>query len=337
MPEVNLLRRRIALGLPLLATAMFERHAWSAPTVQRDARMLMGTRVDITVEHHDLRLGRQAIDAAFAEMQRLSDMMSRYRADSLVSALQRRAGGRPLAVPAEMMAVLKMAAAVSERTRGAFDVTVGAFSGWNFEPGRTAIPDAKKLASERQFVNHKDLVLDEVSMTAHLRRRGMLVDLGGIAKLPILGTGLETLKRHGMANMLINGGGDVLAHGQLQGRDWRVGIRDPRAPEKLLGVIHLSQGIVASSGDYERCFDRDGRRYHHILDPRTGNPTTGPHGVTLVSRTLDAVNGLGAAIMVAGAEFGRQLLAAQNEVDALIVGRDRQPWMSAGMARLLHG
>lgn len=336
MPEFNPQRRRIALALPLLATAMFQRHAWSAPTVQRDSRVMMGTRLDITLQHHDARLGRQAVDAAFTEMQRLSDMMSRYRSDSLVSALQQRAGLRPLPVPAEMMAVLKTARTVSEYSRGAFDITVGAFSGWNFEAGRTAIPNAEKLARDLQFVNYRDLVLDEANMTAFLRRRGMRLDLGGIAKLPILGAGLATLERHGIRNMLINGGGDVLVKGQLQGRDWRIGVRDPRAPEKLLGVVSLNHGLVASSGDYERCFDRNGRRYHHILDPKTGNPTAGPHGVTLISRDLNAINGLGTAIMVAGSDFGQRLLASRSDVDTLIVERDRQPWMSAGMAQRLH-
>lgn len=111
----------------------------------------------------------------------------------------------------------------------------------------------------------------------------------------------------------------MLVSGQLQGHDWRVGLRNPLAPDRLLGVVALSDGIVASSGDYERGFVRNGQRYHHILDPKTGLPTHGPHGVTLVARSVDDVNGLGAAIMVAGAEAGRRLLVPPAGVDALII------------------
>ena len=163
----------------------------------------------------------------------------------------------------------------------------------------------------------------------------MRIDLGGIAKLPILQAGLRVLKDHGIRNAMLNGGGDVLVSGQLQGRDWRVGLRDPRAPERILGTVNLSEGFVAASGDYERFFIRDGQRFHHILDPHTGQPTSGPHGVALIARTLEDINGLGAAIMVAGAEAGRTMLKPLKSVDALIVEPDQGLWLSPGMAQRL--
>lgn len=114
-----------------------------------------------------------------------------------------------------------------------------------------------------------------------------------------------------------------------------MGLRDPRAPERILGVLALNEGFVAASGDYERCFVRNGRRFHHILDPKTGQPTIGPHGVTLVSRKLEDINGLGAAIMVAGAQAGRRLLEPLKGVDTLIVESDQRLWLSPGMASRL--
>jgi len=182
---------------------------------------------------------------------------------------------------------------MSERSQGAFDITVGALKGWRFDAAQTAIPSAADIARELPLVNYRDLVLDEAHGSAFLRRRGMGVDLGGIAKLPILQAGMDSLKRQGIHNAMLNGGGDVLVRGQLQGRDWRVGLRDPRAPERILGVLALNEGFVAASGDYERSFIHAGRRYHHILDPHTGQPTRGPHGVTLVSRKLDHHGGRG--------------------------------------------
>lgn len=328
-------RRAFGAALPLLATALYLRPALADPQVQRASRPLMGTQLDITVQAPDAEQRQLALQAAFAEMERLAGMMSRYRADSLVAALQRAAGREAVPLPAEMFAVLQMAKAMAQRSGGAFDPSIGALAEWNFDPARPAMPTPEQLARELPLVDHRDLLLDERASTARLRRAGMRLDLGGIAKLPILAAGMQTLRRHGIEHAMLNGGGDVLVSGQLQGRDWRIGLRDPRAPAQLLGTLALSEGWVAASGDYERCFERAGRRYHHILDPHSGQPSQGPHGVVLVARRMEAINGLGAAIMVAGADAGRRWLAQTPEVDALIAGRDGGMWRSAGMARRL--
>jgi thiamine biosynthesis lipoprotein len=319
-----------------LVTGLFLRPALADPLVQRASRQLMGTQVDIVAQGDSADHAAFATAAAFTEMARLEQIMSRYRADSAVTALSLAAGRRPLPVGPELFAVLKTAQQVSALSSGAFDVTVGAFSGWNFDPAHGNIPDDAELQKEKNFVNYHNVILDEKSSSVYLRRPGMKIDLGGIAKLPILQAGLRVLEQHGIHAALLNGGGDVLVKGQLQGRDWRVGIRDPRAPERLVGVVELHDGFVASSGDYERCFVRNGKRYHHILNPQTGQPTHGPHGVALVARGLESVNGLGAAIMVAGTAAGRRWLAQRPEVDALIVHADKRLWLSKGMEQRLR-
>lgn len=322
-------------GLSLLATGMFVRPALADPAVHRVSRPLMGTRVDIVVQCASASMARAGMTAALAEMARLEQQMSRYRAGSEVAQLQRCAGRRAARVPPELFALLRTAADLSARSGGAFDVTIGAYAGWHFESPDVHVPDAGELARERPLVDYRQVILDETRGEVLLRRAGMRLDLGGIAKLPILDAGMQTLRRHGVHDAMINGGGDVIVSGQLQGRDWRVGVRDPYAPERLLGVLSLSKGVVASSGDYERCFFRNGQRYHHVLNPRTGMPADGPHGVTLVASSVEAVNGLGAAIMVAGEAAGRRWLEPMRGVDALIVGAGR-PWMSDGMSRRLR-
>ena len=335
-PQLNTGRRRLIAGLPLLATGLFLNPALASPLVRQASRALMGTRVDITAKASSTAGCDAAIAAAFAEMTRLSDLMSRYQTGSAVHALHLASGVQPVVIAPEMMAVLQSAQHMSERSHGAFDVTVGAFNGWTFDPAHPVIPDRAELARELPLVRYRDLVLSEKASTAFLRRRGMRIDLGGIAKLPILQAGMQVLKQQGVSSAMINGGGDVLVSGQLNGRDWRVGLRDPRAPEKLIGVLNINEGFVAASGDYERFFIQNGRRYHHILDPKTGQSTAGPHGVTLVSRNLEDINGLGAAIMVAGSEMGRHLLQPLRGVDALIVESDQRLWLSSGMAERLR-
>lgn len=136
------------------------------------------------------------------------------------------------------------------------------------------------------------------------------------------------LRSDGFENALINGGGDVLTHGLWQGRPW-LGLRDPRSPERLLGV-------VASSGDYERIFFHQGQRQHHVLNARTGRPASGVHGVSLVARDVAAVNGLGAALMVQGPQAGRALAQRMPGLAVLIAGQDGGVWQSTAMSALLE-
>ena len=335
----GLTRRRMALALPLLgAAAWLPSTAWAKTpaTVLRDARTLMGTRIDMVAEGADAATVRAAMAESWHTMERLAALMSRYEPGSAVSAVNRNAGGPAVAVPPEMMAVLRTAQQLAERTNGAFDITVGSLKAWHFDTGQNTLPDARTLESQRRLVGYRGLLLDERAGRARLAERGMAIDLGGAAKLPILEAGIQVLRRHGIDNALLNGGGDVLVAGQLNGRPWRVGLRDPRAPEKILGVLALQgQAIVASSGDYERFFMVDGQRQHHILDPATGRPTHGPHGVSLLARDAASVNGVGTALMVMGRADAQALLRTQPQVQALVARRDGQLWLTPGMeARL---
>lgn len=324
-------RRQVLAGLSVLVTGLFIKPALADAQVRQAAQNLMGTRVDITLQTSSPSLAADAMSAAFTAMTRLSNVMSRYRQDSIVNALHLAAGKQPITIDSELMNVLKMAQHTSRRTQGAFDVTIGALTSWDFSSNNINIPDVAEIARERALVDYRDLLLDEQRRTAFLRRPGMRVDLGGIAKLPILQAGMMVLKQRGIDNAMINGGGDVLVSGQLQGRDWRIGVRDPRQPNRLAGVIALHEGFVASSGDYERFFMHHDRRYHHILDPQTGQPTQGVHGVALVSTRLEAINGLGAAVMVKGVQAGRALLQPLVDVDWLIADAGQKLWTSAGM------
>lgn len=305
------------------------------PTRLRDSRPLMGTQVDIAAESSDAALLRPALDAAFDRMAALSAMMSHYESTSRIAAINLAAGLMPVAVPPELMQVLQMAQAMSRRSDGAFDVTIGSVGSWHFDPQNPRMPTSAYIARHLPDVDYRHLLLSPRDGTAQLTRRGMRVDPGGIAKLYILEAGLQTLKQRGLDTALINGGGDVVAMSRPAARPWRVGVRDPRQPARLLGALEIREGFVASSGDYERFFVRDGRRYHHLLDPKTGYPVNGPHGVTLVGRELAALNGLGAAAMVLGTAPARELIRSTPGVEGLIVGRDDSVWITPTLRQRL--
>jgi thiamine biosynthesis lipoprotein len=332
-------RRRLALAGALgacLAAWPLAASARTEPARLRQSRPLMGTLVDIAAVAGDARLLRAAQDAAFDRMHRLVSVMSHYEPTSRVAALNLAAGLQPVPVGAELMQVLAMARDVSRRSSGAFDVTVGSVGRWHFDPQDPRMPTRDFISAHLRVVDYRNLVLDERAGTAYLRHRGMRVDLGGIAKLYILEAGLEMLRQYGIKDALINGGGDVVAMSGPATRPWRVGIRDPRRPDRLLATLDVRDGFVASSGDYERFFVRGGRRYHHVLDPKTGYPAQGPHGVTLVGSGLASVNGLGAAAMVLDPSAGRDLIRDTRGIEALVAGSDGSLWMTPGMRQRLQ-
>lgn len=336
---VDLHRRRLALGA--LAAACGVLAAWPRRVAAsdgvprlREARELMGTRVRIAVQSPDAAGLRPAVEAAFARMAALAAEMSHYAPDSRVAALGLLAGVQPIPVSAELMRVLENAQEISRRSGGAFDATVGSVGRWEWNPAQPEMPTPQQIRHHLPLVDYRGLVLDRRAGTGYLSRRGMRLDLGGIAKLPILQAGLEELRGRGIGTALIDGGGDVLAITAPGAPPWRVGVRDPRRPEQLLGMLPLQQGFVASSGDYERCLVRDGQRWHHVLDPRTGRSSQGAHGVTLLGESLAEVNGWGPAAMVLGADAPD--LVRQQRLQALVVQRDGRVWMTPRMRTQLQ-
>jgi thiamine biosynthesis lipoprotein len=339
VPPVDVARRRLlalsAFGACVTAWPVGARERDSEVRL-RESRPLMGTRVDIAVQGRDAPSLKAAQAAAFERMAALEAVMSHYAPTSRVAAINLMSGIAPVAVEPELMQVLTMARQLSRRTQGAFDVTIGSVGRWHFDPRDPRMPAPGYIQAHLRDVDWRNLVLDERAGTAYLTRRGMRIDLGGVAKLYILQAGLDVLRQHGVAHALVNGGGDVVATSEPAARPWRVGIRDPRQPARLLASIDVRNGFVASSGDYERFFERDGRRYHHVLDPRTGYPAQGPHGVTLVGRDLRSVNGIGAAAMVLAARAGHELVLDTPGLDALIAARDAELWTTDGMRRAMR-
>ncbi|QIL69728.1 FAD:protein FMN transferase [Diaphorobacter sp. HDW4B] len=341
--SVDARRRRLVLALPLLGALPYM-SAVAAPHAAGDAGLsmarkslaLMGTRVDVVVpdsKASELPELLQCIDAAFMRMQQLERLMSRYREDSDVARMAAAAGVKPVRVAPEVLEVLLQAQRLHAQSGGALDITIGAVNkGWSFEPGREQVPSDADVKRALALVNMRQLVVDPKMGTAFLQRPGMALDLGGIAKLPILQAGLQTLQDKGIANALINGGGDVLIAGSNHGKPWRVGVRDPNAPQQLLGAMELQgRGVVASSGDYERSFVRNGRHLHHVLDPRTGWPTQGVHGVALRADRIEDVNGWGAALMVRGNAALAEFSARNAGIDVMAGLSDGSHWLSAGM------
>ncbi len=326
-----------ALALP--AHGQERARAW------HDSRVLMGTRVELSVAAVPEALARSAMDAAWLRMTALAALMSRYEPGNPLDQLARQAGqGQVLPLPHPLIGVLQAALQRAQDTQGLYDPTVGSYQGWDFRPGQSHEPAADELQSQRSLRGWRHLKLDVRAQQASLDRAGVRLDLGGAAKLPILDAGLEVLREHGVRHALINGGGDILSVGQAApGRPWRVALRDPRQPQRWLGVLDMpaDAAVLAASGDYERCFDSAGRRCHHILDPRSGEPSRGLHGIAMLGRRVADLNAWGPAMMVAGASQARRWARGLQGVELLLAGPGegqgaQQLWASPALQRQLQ-
>jgi len=334
-------RRRLLGALGRLAGGTLLLPAlWPLPLVARteahhSRRLLMGTWVDLSVADSAQPGLDQAVQDAFDTMGRLAGEMSRFAPDSRLAELNRQAGRRPVVMPAGMLSLLHVAQRLNTTTAGAFDITVGRLTAGPGGLAEHEIPDDNTVNRALIHIKSSHLKLDTSRQTAYIDDPLTQLDLGGIAKLPILEAGLNVLARRSITGAMLNGGGDVLCSARADGQPWRIGLRNPAQPDRLLAVLPLRAGAVASSGDYERYVPHQGLRYHHIIDPATGRPSRGVHGVSLVAAQVAQVNGLGTAAMVAGMAQGAALLQQAGVRRALMMGSDGQLWVSSALAQAL--
>jgi thiamine biosynthesis lipoprotein len=299
--------------------------------VLREERALSGTFYRIDVRAADPQVASAAISAAFAEIERLEGVISEWTATSEVSALNAAAGGPAILVSAELLAVLNRALWFSRATDGAFDVSFAACGDlWSIPDQR--IPFSQELAACLPLVDYRSIELELTEGRARLGRPGMRLGLGAIGKGYRIDRAAEILERHGIRSYVVNGGGDILLRAAAGDPDWTVAIEHPHGG--MLGQLQLRRGAIVTSGDWSWYFERDGLRYHHILDPATGYPARRSIAVTVIGETAMDADALATGLFVLGPERGLRVLATLPEFEALIVGPDRVLHASPGFPPL---
>ena len=322
--------RRLKLPALLLTVALLAGCRGRGPAGPEAAKaekteFMMDTVITITAYGPG---AEEAVNAALAEMRRISALMNADDPESEVSRLNANAGKRPVKVSPETFYVLALAQRYSELSEGAFDVTVRPLVKlWGIGKKDKYVPAEEAVARARSLVNYRDLVLDEAAQTAYLERPGMGVDLGGVAKGYGADRAREVLREHGIRSALIDAGGNIWAIGSRpDGRPWRIGIRNPR-PEhggELLAVLPSEDLTLVTSGDYERYFIKDGVRYHHIFDPRTGRPARRAISATIVGQNSAEADVLSTAVFVLGPEKGLALIRRLGRLEAVVVTPDEK-------------
>ncbi len=290
-----------------------------------------------TVMSHQLH-GAEAhacLAAACAELARLEGLLSRFISSSDVSRINRSAGMGCVQGNADTLAVLERSAEVSALCAGCFDPTIGPLVDlWNIRGKNFVPPAALAVQAALGLVDYRDLSVDSNKSTAALRRAGQSLDLGGIGK-GFAGDMLMTLFReYGVDSALSNLGGNVVACGaRPDGRPWQVGIQHPRREGALIGAVSVEDQAVVTSGDYQR-FQTDGmgRRFHHILDPRTGSAAcSGLLSVTVAAQSALDADAFSTSLFIAGLEQGLELLRGQPGIEAVFVEEDLRVFVTAGL------
>mgnify|MGYP001568150592 CR=1 FL=1 len=294
----------------------------------------MGTLVTLTAWTTDEPAAIAAFGEAFAEIDRIESVMTTWRADSEVSRINAAAGGKPVAVSTEVIEVLEKAAWASRLSGGAFDVTIGAFAGvWKFDEDRDGtIPDPALVAARKKLLGWRDVEVEPHAKTVRLRRPGQRIGLGGIAKGYAVDKAAAVLHRRGVESFVIKAGGDLFVSGRRGDRPWRVGIRDPRGPEdSYFAFAEVEDRTFSTSGDYERYVIKDGKRYHHILDPATGYPAWRTRSVTVLAKDALTADSLSKGLFILGPERGMELVEKLPDIEAIFVGPDNRVSVSSGL------
>lgn len=297
----------------------------------RDAQAIMGTTVSVELWAEAPAAGRAACAEVMAEMQRIDAAMSPHRADSELSRINRDAGRGPVPLSEEMLGLLARAVEFSRWSGGAFDITY-ASAGALYDYRAGVAPDDAALEAGRAAIGWRDLHLDHGAATVRFGKPGMRIDLGGFAKGHAVDNCVAILRARGVCHAMVSAGGDSHVLGDRRGRPWMVAIRDPRrAVGEAIAVLPLQDVAVSTSGDYERYFERDGVRHHHLIDPATGRSASAVRSVTILADDGLTSEAVSKTVFIAGPQRGLALVETLPGVDAVVVDREGRLHHSSGL------
>lgn len=282
----------------------------------------MGNRFEITVLEPDENRAAWLIELAIAEIRRIEGLLSTFLPESETNRINDMAGITAVEVSGEMIALIQRAQRISALTQGAFDLSYGSIDKrlWNFDLTMKSLPDAAVARKSVKLINFRNIEVDPLNRTVFLKEKGMRIGFGGIGKGYAADRAKEVLVKEGVTSGIVNASGDLTAWGkQENGEPWTIGIADPNAANHLFSYINITDMSVATSGNYEKFVEINGKRYSHTIDPRTGMPVSGIKSVTIISPFAELSDALATPVMIMGTEIGLDMLNQMKQVAALII------------------
>lgn len=282
----------------------------SAQVARHRKVMLMGSRFDITLVDKDSLSAEKNIDRAIAEISRIENLISEWRENTEISEVNKNAGIRPMKVSREVFALTKRALRFSELTSGAFDISIASMDKiWKFDGSMWDIPNEESIRKSVEKVGYQNIILDSINQTIFLKNKGMKIGFGATGKSYSADKTKELMQSLGVEAGIINASGDIAVWGsQPNGKPWRIGINNPFSSGRVMKTIKLKNKAIVTSGDYQKFIEIEGKRYSHIINPKTGYPSTGITSVTIIGDSAEIANGISTSIMVLGKKKGLKFL-----------------------------
>jgi thiamine biosynthesis lipoprotein len=278
----------------------------------------MGTRVSVELWADDEARGRELVADVMEDYRRIDLAMSTYKPDSEISLVNARAATEAVRISEELFSLLERSVELSVASRGAFDITYESV-GYLYDFRAGVRPSDEEISARLAAIDYRHIVLDRQMSTVRFTSPGVRINLGGIAKGYAVQHAADYLRSRGVEHALLNAGGDTRVIGDRRGQPWIVGVRHPRQEGEVITRLPIVDEAISTSGDYERFFEENGRRYHHIINPATGRPTEGVLTVTVIGPDGTLTDGLDTAVFVLGAEAGLKLMESYPDYEAIIV------------------
>jgi thiamine biosynthesis lipoprotein len=289
----------------------------------QDKQGIMGTNIQVELWADSPELGNKAVLAVMTEMERINQLMSPYIEVSELSLLNRQAGRSATVVSQELFDLIATSLELSKETNGAFDITFASV-GYLYNYRQHQKPTEQAISQLLAAINYQHIMLDPSQRSIYFANKNVKIDLGGIAKGHAVDNAINILKKLGVQHALVTAGGDTGLLGDRRGKPWMVGIRDPRNPDKQAVVLPLADSALSTSGDYERYFEQDGQRYHHILSPRSGKSAYQVQSVSIIGSSSMLNDALSTAVFVLGVQQGMDLLNRTPGYDGIIMDNQRK-------------
>ena len=306
-----------------LLLTVFTACTYKKEKVYKKSKIMMDTVITISVVSQSKEHAGNAIDTAFSEIERLEALFDFFSPDSEISRINNNAGITRVKVSPDTIYVLDKAFFVSEKTGGAFDVTIGPLLVlYDFKEGVT--PERGIIKERLPLVNYKSLSIDKKDSTVFLNKEGMLIDLGGISKGFAADKAVDALKREGIVSGIVAVAGDIRAFGlKPNKKPWKIGIRNPRSEhqEDIIAAIDLKDMAISTSGDYERYFIVNGERYHHLISPMTGSPVHSCQSVSIIAEEGVLADAFATGVFILGPKKGLQIIEKMG-FEGLIIDKE---------------
>lgn len=301
-------------------------------TVHRTQK-LMGSRFDITVVAVNEELGYINIDEAVSEIIRIEKLISAWDPDSETTLINKNAGIKPVKVSLELFKLIERAKQISEITDGAFDISYSSMDDiWKFDGSMQYMPTKEEVKKSIGKVGYNKIILNARDQSVFLNQKGMRISFGAIGKGYAADKAKELLVSKQVIAGVINASGDLTTWGtKASGEKWLIGIANPLSKDKIFSWLPIVESSVATSGNYEKFVVFNGKKYSHIIDPRTGYPSRGVNSVTIFAKSAELCDALATAVFIMGKDAGLSLINQLGGTEVILVDEDNKIHKSSGI------